>query len=204
MRTAVVSFGCPRSGTTFLDRCLNALHDVAVLRIPDGSQLHPSKSAQGLIAVSGLLFNHHVVFVRIVRDPMAVVDSFLALRQIAPRAARARDSNARIVEWIVNERRNVPLQIPQLLVARRGWGTRSFVEVRYEDLADEEARAQFVDELVATLPDPPLNCARLLAALAQYGREPVIGGKLREGIISEVMTQRERTYFTEHLRCLQP
>ncbi len=198
--TTIVSFGCPRSGTTWLYRCLSALHGIVSLRIPDGAKLHPSKTPDGLISLAATLYDRDVVFVRIIRSPLDIVDSFLALRKLTPGAARANDTNERIVRWIVSEHVNMAMQRRTLIKPQELWGRHSVVELRYEDMASAEGREAFVNEIVPLLPDSAVNRVRLLGELETFGNRPyAIFGKLKAGLDGPVMTPEERAYFAEQL-----
>lgn len=197
--TVIVSFGCPRSGTTFLAHSLSALQGVFAFRLADGSMLHPSKSTTGLEAVDCLFYDQRLIFVRIIRSPMEIVESFLHLRNSLPSVARAQDADAMIVRWIVNERVNVRAQRDGLTLERDDWQRHSFLEVRYEDIGTKSGRKVFADELAALLPDAQANRTLLLDRLGLFGRRKISYGRMKAGISRSVMTADQREYFLEHL-----
>ena len=200
MRTVVISFGCPRSGTTFLARCLSPLLGVFAFHLPDGGKLHPCKSREGLIQLDALFWSHRAIFVRIYRSPLDIVESFLALRELKPDIARARDSDQRIIRWITNEHANVAEQRPVLRTHQKNWEPHHLVEVKYEALAGDKGRRAFAETLGALLPRRRANQQRLLDQLETFGDKPANLGKLKARMSGSVMTPRQRAYFTEHLR----
>ncbi len=204
MRTIIISFGCPRSGTTFLARCLSPLLGVFAFHLPDGAKLHPSKSKEGLIQLDALFWNHRVVWVRIYRSPLDIVESFLALRQLKPDVARARDPDAQIVRWIKTEHLHVAEQRSVLRTHQDNWERHHLVEVKYEALANERGRQVFADRLGNLLPRRRANQERLLDQLGTFGSKPANLGKLKarkKGIRVEgpLMTPEQREYFTTEL-----
>jgi len=203
-QTIIISFGCPRSGTTFLARCLSSLVGVFSFHLPDGAKLHPSKHKDGLIQLDALFWNHRTIWVRIVRHPMDIVESFLALRMVTPDAARAMDKDPQIVQWIVNEHKHVRVQRKLLKLQNPAWEPHHLIEVRYEVLAHPEGREAFAEELAALLPDHTENLQHLLGELATFSVKPANMGKLRAIRMDKlkngpVMTPAERVYFEKEL-----
>jgi len=203
-KTVIISFGCPRSGTTFLARCLSSLAGVFALYLPDGAKLHPSKSPEGLVLLDALFWNHRAIWIRIIRHPLDIVESFLALRMVTPEAARARDSDQRIVEWIVNEHRHVKAQRKLLGQQNPNWEPHHLIEVKYESLANPKGRKMFAKNLVKLLPRRKANHAHLLEQLDTFGVKPANMGKLRAAKMGKlgrgpVMTPAERIYFEKEL-----
>lgn len=200
VKTIIISFGCPRSGTTFLARCLSPLLGVFAFHLPDGAKLHPCKSQEGLIQLDALFWSHRAIFVRIYRSPLEIVESFLALRQLKPGIARAKDTDQRIVRWIMNEHVNVAGQRQILRARQKNWERHYLVEVRYEALARERGRRAFTKKLGALLPRRRMNQERLLEQLDTFGGKPANLGRLKTQMKGSLMTPSEREYFTEQLR----
>jgi len=203
-KTVIISFGCPRSGTTFLARCLSSLVGVFAFHFPDGAKLHPTKHNDGLIQLDALFWHHRTIWVRIVRHPLDIAESFLALRMVTPEGARAKDSDPQIVRWIVNEHKHVRVQRKLLQLQDPAWEPHHLIEVRYEDLAQAKGREAFAEELTALLPRRDANPKILLDELATFGVKPANMGKLRAIRMDKlekgpVMTPTERVYFEKEL-----
>lgn len=199
MIPTVVSFGCPRSGTTFLHHCLCGLSDGAasVLKLTESNGLHPAQSRTGLWELARLFRGNRLALVRIVRRPADIAESFLAARQAALRVSMpglARNSDGDIARWVREESTSVMCQRP--MVAEEPHVL--FVEVRYESLADDRARRGLVADLGRTPIEDSAALDRVLERLRAFGTGPVRKGRLSEGL-GRISTDEEREYFDTRL-----
>ena len=207
IKTIVINYGSPRSGTTFLSHVFDQLSDsVLAFKLTEARILHPCQSEDGLIELHTLLRKKHVVLVRTVRHPMEVAESFLALQNPAtwpPDAKRpglANFTNARFAGFVTRESENTALQRPALLAPDYRHRGLSFIEIRYEDLADGAGQEEFARLVAEKLPEPDTNFQILVDALRDYGENPVGVGRLfAGGGVVEPMGERERSWFAARL-----
>lgn len=198
-RAIVVSFGCPRSGTTFVHVALRALEpDAVVVKLSETNGLHPAQSRDGLITLARLLRGHRLLLVRTVRDPAEIVESFLAARTPAGLAAGmdglARNSDADVCRWVREESESWSAQRRLVQEERHA----HFVEVRYEDLADPKARETLVADVAESIGSAG-RAEVFLARLEEFGGRPTRNGRLSLGL-ARVSTDAERAYFARALR----
>ena len=197
----VISFGCPRSGTTFMLHCLQALEPAAtVLKLTESNRLHPAQRRLGLWDLARLYRGRPLVFVRTVRHPHDIAESFLAARTPELRGKMpgiARNSDGDIAHWIREESTSVMVQRPTLAEEPHVM----LLEVRYESLDNDHAR----EGLIADLRKAPLEDQEalegVLARLREFGQAAVRPGRLSKGM-GIVSTPEEREYFRTRLRAV--
>jgi hypothetical protein len=195
--TVVVGWGCPRAGTTFLQRALQRLGGCFSFKLAEYVKMHPGNSTSGLIDIVALLGDcKKVVLVRIVRHPMETVESYLAAR--LPKADRkrsmgiARNADRQIQGNIKRESES----FAQQRVLLRENPKVKLVVVKYEDLMTAKGQAQFVKDL-----QPYSNPKAFADFLATFGKKPVRWGRLEMGMAGQkVSTPEERDYFLRGLR----
>jgi len=199
---AIINFGAPRSGTTFMQLCLKRLPDILAMKLPEMRKLHPAKSADGLIELarwfSGLGWD--LTFVRTVRHPVEIVESFEAAR-FHPAlkdevAGLARNTDADVLRWIRSESEGFHAQCETLRqlhdTSRKVRRPVQIVEVRYENLASEAQRGAYA-RLIA-----PNHPQVLEEAFAEFGRTPARTGRLSHGI-GRMLNGDRRAWFEKEL-----
>ena len=136
-KTRVFTFGCPHSGTTFLWRMMRDVlqHDdtCEVFRLREGP-LHPINSDVGLhgLAYQFSDIGDRVVFVRIVRDPVQIFESFAA-KALRPNGTAGVTGDEEVFRCIRNERFNTRAQLDSIMVGSRIVDMH-VVTFRYEDM----------------------------------------------------------------------
>lgn len=200
----VINYGSPRSGTTFMWKCLGALQGALTFKLAEGRVLHPCQSKDGLVELCKILRFRKVILIRTIRHPLEIAESLVALRD--PRMWEGkRPSNIskftdkRAVEFITLESKNTERQRPTLLRPHFEVNALHFIEVRYEDLADPEKRKAFIREVTSSLPDPERNFELLSRTLGGFGTTPVRRGRLAAKW-TKTMDPKLRSWFERELR----
>ena len=206
----IISFGCPRSGTTFMWMATRAMAaDTLVLRIPETQKSHPVKSRSGLLdLVKALIFPsrsmHQVLLIRTVRHPLDIVESFLAARlPNAPKGlssqAQALDSTIRkyiqeeSASWAV-QRPRLLAQEPDKLPREGGKNNIEVLEARY----DPAAIAALWDPVSRFLGPRARGLDGFRTVLGTFNKMPVRAGRL--GLrLGRISTPEERDYWTNEL-----
>ena len=203
--TVVVNYGAPRSGTTFMRDLLHKLGaGILAFKLAEGRLLHPCKSKDGLSEFHKMLSFKRLVLIRTVRDPMEIVASFIALRnpKLWKKGAKpinvAKFSDEKIVSFVTLESEYTALQRPMLLDPPYVHKGLDFIEVRYEDLADEAKRKAFAERVAGNLPAPEANLGRLIRGFESWGKTPVGPGRLRTSD-TEPMDTDTRAWFAAQL-----
>jgi hypothetical protein len=168
----LIGFGCPRSGTTFLRDVIGARGR----RLREASPLHPIHSSDGLTSL--LLAFQDVIFVRIVREPLEVAASLVALGR--PELAEYDPVEEDIASMIEAERRNVD--------AQRAWLGDALFEVSYERLVDRRYRRRIAAALDVSLP-----------VLDTFGSVPVRNGRLSAGLRHVDVLGERRAWWEKRL-----
>lgn len=206
VRSAVISFGAPRTGTTFFREVLaDSLDGVFVSKIPEQAPNHPAfhparswgawaTAAEGLVALSRWLQKEDVVFVRSVRHPMEIVRSLVAARKMGEEnvGGIASNSDEDVVDWIRSESQNFARQAGWL--ASNPYGHR-IVTVRYELLDGASRRKAFANEVCRGLPNAEENLDRLYRNLNQrWKTKPARPGRLSTGVEAD-LSEDQLAYF---------
>ncbi len=177
----VVGFGCPRAGTTFLGKCLEHLKAPA-WKLSENVAMHPCNSTRGLLDLEEWFGAKRLVLIRIARDPLEIVESFLAARQMRTKnPGIARKTDREVVAYIRSESESVAMQAVVLRAP--------LVTIRYEELRSGVVRG---------MPEVP-GARSFVAALANAGQDSVRVGRMSEGL-GRVSTDEERAYFESRLR----
>ena len=193
--TVVVNFGSPRSGTTFMEKCLLSLRGVLTVKLPEGRLLHPCQSVDGLVDMCHWFQHRKLILIRTIRHPLEIAESLVALRTQSPHhGALWKKTDDWVVRIISAESERVLEQRPKLLALPYG----RFIEVHYEDLADPERVDAFVTDVVHSLPDMELNRVNLTRALGTFGKIPVRNGRLARGL-DRAMEPEQREWFRRQL-----
>ncbi len=177
----IFSFGCPRSGTTLLKTILGDVTD-SHQKISEGSPFHPCQSDLGLLDIRRLFRDHETKFVRIVRDPMQVAESFVAARSDVfgdEMEGLRKHSDQKVVEFVLGEFYGVNVQ-------REALGD-SLVELSYDMMSNEEYPAYAEEES---------GIEGLARAIRDRWGQPVRPGRLSHGVEVE-MTPAQRHYFSK-------
>lgn len=164
----VLSYGCPRTGTTFMWKLLMQCVGIITVKISEHNIIHPALTDDGLFAINHLFKSQYPLFVRTTRNPIEIFES-IYLREAA---GQRRIPDRVIYKWIRNESANTKHQFA------RKHGLRT-ITVRYESLFTDEGRTQFLDELVAHLPDSRNQYAVLTKYYQKiFNKISVRGGRL--------------------------
>lgn len=198
----VFSFGCPRSGTTFLQRSLSVLTGALTEKIGEGSMLHPWRSPDGLTDLSHLFSSRRVAFVRVVRHPVEVAASFIATRGLAERdpgsfEGLAWNSSRDIVRYVRLESASSTVQCRKIRENDRGHDA---IKVRYERLKDREYRSEVARRVCDAVGLGGDERGKLLRALDGFGKTSVRPGRLSHGI--DPITEKQRADFAHRLRAV--
>ncbi len=190
----IFSYGCPRSGTTVMQRVLQN-GDFDALKIREGDRLHPCQSAYGLIALCQLYRADNVVFIRTMRDPVAIFESFYAGRVI-PKMSRppitgmvrmmdklGKVSDERIYAFIEKECANTKTQIQK--AKKLPWRFQ-LVQVQYDDLFSEKEQDRFLTDLSHYIGD--VRTIRK-AITSLWGKKPVREGRMSAGIKESLLPE---------------
>ena len=192
----IFTFGCPRSGTTFLWKAARTLgHDALVIRVPETRLAHPRRTRDGLVELVRTFAVHKVLLIRIVRHPLDIVESVLAGRRLDfPTGSLGRRTDERICRMIIEESESWAEQLPLLV----GEENCTVVEARYEALATEEGMKRLVRAVRAFVGKDARGLKDFRTFLDTFGRVPVRMGRLELGI-GRQSTDEERDYFEEAL-----
>lgn len=162
-------------------------------KLPEAVDLHPCQSDTGLVTLQKLFYERRLVFVRTVRHPVQIVESFVHLRSTKPDVPRARDDDKAVRRWITSESTGVLRQRLQVKENCRRYG-HAFVEVRYEDLSTDEGKDRFAERLAAAIRSKPGGIRTALSAFGNSSK--AYAGRLRSGV-RDVLGPERRAWW-EH------
>ena len=201
MNQIVINFGAPRSGTHFMEMVCreSAYRYVFPVKLEEGRIFHPCRSRDGMLELARWFRLSKPLFIRTVRHPLELVESFLALRDRGTfdgyAGVLASFTDERICQFINNESRNTARQRDQMRSPDWEHTGQKYVEVRMDELASEGVKLDLARRLGSWL--DPHKCKRFLD---DYGRVPTTRGRLSEGMLGESrMTIHQRAFFEERL-----
>lgn len=199
MKPIVFSFGCPRSGTTFMQQALAKLKTPLTEKIGEGSLLHPCRSHDGLRTLSHLFASRPVVFVRTVRHPVEIAASFVAARHLTEEepesfSGLAKNSDADVLRFVRSESVSVADQREHF--AETDW-PHELIEVRYEDLSAKDYREIVASKIVSASGVTDKEKWPLIAKLDTFGVRPTRPGRLSHGV--DPITSKHRAEFAHQL-----
>lgn len=157
--TIVLSYGCPRSGTTAVAEMCRQLEGVSFQKWKEISPLHPGLCDNGMLNLSQVFCESRLIFVRSVRHPVEIVKSFYALRKGAVESTGSikYTSDEQILEWIETEIENTSIQRRRMR-QEHPWNKydHHVVEAKYEILSSDDCFL-FAQRLSRLLPDEEKN-----------------------------------------------
>ncbi len=166
--TIIFSFGCPRSGTTFIRSLLLGIPGFEYEKIREGDLIHPCRSDNGLIGLTELFRGRNVIFIRSVRSSHDIFESFYTARKFRDQhhemAHLAEYDDAAIFSYIDTEKKNFEHNRRLYADLLRRWSADDvtgyrfdIIEFDYDRMNEESCRLDFLEELKTYLP-PPLHC----------------------------------------------
>jgi len=144
----VITYGCPRAGTTYLNSIFQKGGGIDAYKLPEWADLHPCRSSDGLLKL-GQLYGQDLIVVRIVRDPLEIARSFHFARTVSVDHDKlhgiASNNDAQIIRFIEAESRNTHHQLDCL--DRYPWNAWKFrfTTVHYSHLYNLGALAEWFD-----------------------------------------------------------
>ena len=199
----VIIFGCPRSGTTFVRDLLLMGQGYSYGGLHEGLGPHPQNAARGLLELADMFAPQRVIFVRVVRHPLEIAESWAFLRREGgkgsggPTPSAAQLPDAHIVKSIRKEYEGFAGQVDELLTPD--------VRLRYPPVIIEARMEQFAvqphpmfAELLPLVPANKANAALPAIAAERYGKVPLRWGRLKANA-GAVMTTEQRAWFADKL-----
>jgi len=178
----VFSFGCPRSGTTFLQYVLNQGRGYYHAKITENMNFHPGNNPNALYHINDMLghMGDQVLFVRIKRNPIDIFESFHAARlEDSVNRGLKDNTDEMIYDYIEHESigvDHIKREFPQL----------NLIEVKYEDLGDYIKRKEFLSKLCKFLPKG--NEGVIKIALNDFDKQFVREGKKSRNITRKLLS----------------
>lgn len=144
----VITYGCPRAGTTYLNSIFQKGVGIDSYKLPEWADLHPCQSSDGFLKLAQL-YGKDLIVVRIVRDPLEIVRSFLFAREASKNHddlhGIASNSDAQIIRMIEAESRNTHHQLDCLNTWPWSQWKFKFTTLNYRHLYDLGALADWFD-----------------------------------------------------------
>ena len=199
----VISFGCPRSGTTFICALLVMGEGYSYGLLDETRLMHPVNSPIGLLELATIFRTQRVIFVRAVRHPLEIAESCCFLRREGgegeggPTTYAGRQTDQQIVTIIRKEYDGFAGQAAKVLSA----GAKLqyppvIIQARLEEFA-VQPHPMFAG-LLPLLPDNEANAALPTIAAERYGTVPSRWGRLKANV-GAVMTTEQRAWFADTL-----
>ena len=214
-QTMVFNYGCPRSGTTFVQQLLAQGTGYLHFKIVEYIIMHPCNTDTGLVSLHRLFDAYNVVFIRSKRNPIRIFKSFYAARQIIAEHDEdfkwrgsligiANIGDAQIYKAIERESQNTEAQ----RYADVGKRKMNILELDYDQLPDVEYRKTIVTAIAERLPDSVQNNKLLYAWMEDaYMKKPARAGAMSFGVdakLPEEVVAELRKRFPDETKNVQP
>jgi len=171
LKPIIFSFGCPRSGTTFIEEAFSYL-PIHTQKIHEGSSLHPCQSDTGLLTLQDIYRNRKILFIRTFRDPIQIFESFRAMDGTV-----GKQKDERIFDFIETEHKNFRKQKLD-----------NCVEIDFDALSTETHKEYIAHRIGLRV----LDKGRIKNVLNKYGHNPIRKGRLSMGITESLLTDEEK------------
>ncbi len=144
-----------------------------------------------------------MVFVRIKRNPMEIVESFVATRSVVRVGGTLHlNTDEMIVNWIVSESEGTRYQRQSVECgSRKGQVKWRFVDICYESLAIESGVESFCKAISHHTSEVyPVDAMRQYI-LKSFGvrQASAMTGRLSHGVVESVLSEEQKTFFKERL-----
>ena len=177
----VITYGMPRSGTTFMDRWLRAADGFANYKLPETVSIHPCLNDRGLIDLYKLV--HWPLFVRTVRNPVDIVKSTFVLRRIGKGEFNPVVFGHKILNNAVNEHNNTTAQNG---ITTLGIKPLIVYTVDYDRLGDPAYQSEVISYICKTV-GTESDISRLQVWITEnWGINPMRRGRLSSGMDAEL------------------
>lgn len=207
----IFSFGCPRSGTTYLQKSiligLQGSH-VHYRKIPEWHGTHPCVSNNGLVSLQLLLDN--VLFIRIVRNPIDIMESFYATKQEKYKDLNFVKNDRVFLQLIINEEHNFKLQLRNINWRCQQGKTKVLV-LPYEKINTEHYSKLLVKTVNAHIgfeakdkAIEQLNTESMLKGISNFRKKANNHGKLELGITKSLIPEDKKKEYTEFFKEFLP
>ncbi len=166
----VFSYGCPRTGTTFMQKMIAQGKGYIPAYIREYDTMHPCNGSWGLFLLARCLKNSLPLFVRTIRNPIDIFESFYTVNHLGLMTEKIEDET--IYSMILEESKNSAL-LSEGMVSKdsesivwkdiQGYPAQhdgissasnsrpEIITVKYEELGDAEARLVFLTKLISRL-----------------------------------------------------
>jgi hypothetical protein len=183
MNSIILNYGCPRTGTTFVNQMLSQGIDVVTGKIAEGHSYHPIRSDHGLIDLSYTFQRCNLVFVRTIRDPISIFESFYHARKVQMgNLGKVEDDS--IKQMIELEETNTTEQSKDTAI----------VTIDFNRMQEHPYISEKINEICKNTNNPKKNTKIYLDFIEKkYNKVPI-----RQGILSD--KARETNYLGEEKR----
>jgi len=178
--TVILNYGCPRSGTTFIWFLLRAGTGYTYGKIGENDPCHPCNSGTGLLHIKKTFRDYNVVFIRTVRNPIQIFESFRHAHKTND-GEIGKKADIEIKRYIQNEERNTKEQAGKVRI----------LTVKFDMLSNDS----YVEKVMTTFKKHFPNAEHNTNILRKYIHKnfnhfPVRPGKLQSGV-------KDRQYLSE-------
>jgi hypothetical protein len=183
MDSIILNYGCPRTGTTFVNQMLSRGVGLIAGKIAEGHSYHPIHSDHGLLNLSYTFQRCNLVFVRTIRDPIKIFESFYHARkvQMGNLGKVGDDSIKRMIE---SEEINTLKQSREIII----------VTLDFNRMQEHSYISEKIHDICKNTNNPQKNTKTYMEFIEEkYNKVPI-----RQGILSD--NARETNYLSEEKR----
>ena len=196
MVKVLFSFGCPRSGTTFIERCIWKLQNVVARKVSEAMTMHPYNSMLGIVDLSWL-FKSEAMFIQTIRNHRDIIESFYAAKEYFPLTGIARNTDYEIVQFIIRSECSIKNQMQS-----DRWFSQ-ICEIDYDRLDDDAYRREKARYITAQIETPQQNYEILLEQFRLFKVESKRKGRFYHGDLDKSFVEPEKMkWFEDKIRSI--
>ena len=170
MNTIILNYGCPRTGTTFINEMLSCGRDIVTGKIAEGHSYHPIRSNNGLLNLSYTFQKNNLVFIRTIRDPISIFKSFYHIRT-DNECTLAKVEDESIKEMIKLEEINTTIQYDKI----------NLITINFDKMKEYSYISKKISEISEYTKDPQVYRKIYLDFIEEkYDKKPVRKGNLSD------------------------
>lgn len=171
--TIILSYGCPRTGTTFVNHMLGQGLDIITGKIAEGHASHPIKSNHGLLNLSYTFQKYNLVFVRTIRDPINIFESFYHAKSMKIEGLDNQDYSS-IKKLIETEEINTKNQSKEGI---------NIVTINFDKLGETDYAKEKIHDIICNTKDSVKNIEIYLEFIKnKYNKNPIRQGRLSDNL----------------------
>lgn len=172
MNTIILNYGCPRTGTTFVNQMLSQGAGFITGKIAEGHSYHPIRSKHGLLNLAYTFQKYNLIFIRTIRNPINIFESFYHAKQMKIEGLDGQEYSS-IKKIIESEEANTKIQSIENI---------KIITLDFDKLISPQYSNEKILEISGHTPEQAKNTEIFSNFIEnKYNNKPIRQGRLSDG-----------------------